>query len=95
MKKLYEPKPVKVEEVDGEGLVGLLGKNVLLFCANYFYAGKLVGVNTDFVMLGKGAGIVYETGPFDSSKFKDFQPIGNTVYVKTSAIESFAETTKF
>ena len=46
MKKL-----VNVVEVDGEGLVSLLGENVILFCMNYFYAGKLAGVNSDTVKL--------------------------------------------
>ena len=54
MKKL-----VKVEEVQGEGLVGLMGERVLLMCAGYFYEGKLVGVNETFVKL-EDAGIVYE-----------------------------------
>ena len=44
MKKL-----VNVVEVEGEGLVSLLGENVILFCMNYFYAGKLAGVNSDTV----------------------------------------------
>ena len=46
MKKL-----VKVEEVQGEGLVGLMGENVTLFCMNYIYTGRLVGVNDTFVKL--------------------------------------------
>lgn len=35
----------EVVEVSGEGLEALMGKKVTLFCANYFYSGKLVGVN--------------------------------------------------
>ena len=46
MKKL-----VNVQEVEGEGLVALLGEKVILFCMTYFYAGTLVGVNTDTVLL--------------------------------------------
>ena len=37
-------KIVNVQEVEGEGLVGLLGETITLFCLNYFYTGKLVGV---------------------------------------------------
>ena len=83
-------KVVTTVEVEGEGLVALMGEQVILFCANYFYAGKLVGVNDDVVMLEDG-GIVYETGPFTEKKWQDFQKIGETLYVRIAAIESFAK----
>lgn len=83
MKKL-----VKVEEVIGEGLIGLIGETVTLFCLNYIYTGKLVGVNDSFVKLEK-AKIVYETGAFSDKEFKDAQPLPNDWYVQTGAIESF------
>ena len=38
-----------VQEVEGEGLVKLLGERVTLFCANYIYTGKLEGVNESCV----------------------------------------------
>ena len=80
---------VTVTEMDGEGLEALLGQNVLLFCLNYIYTGKLVGVNTSFVKL-EGAKIVYETGPFSSKEFKDEQALPvSEWYVQTSAVESF------
>jgi hypothetical protein len=82
-------KIVQVQEIEGEGLEALMGELVILFCGNYFYAGKLVGVNDSFVMLDDG-GIVYETGAFTDAKWKDFQKIG-TVYVMTSHIEAFAK----
>lgn len=85
MKKL-----VKVEEVAGEGLVGLMGENVTLFCLNYIYAGKLVGVNDTFVML-ENAKVVYETGSFSDPNFKDAQNLPHQWYVQTSAIESFGK----
>jgi hypothetical protein len=84
MKKL-----VKVEEVDGEGLVVLMGETVTLFCLNYIYAGTLVGVNDTFVKLDN-AHVVYDTGSFTDKKFKDAQKLTNsTWYVQTSSIESF------
>lgn len=85
MKKLVE-----VQEVEGEGLISLMGEQVILFCMNYFYAGKLVGVNTDYVLLEHG-GIVYETGAFTDKSWKDFQPIADKLYVRTAVIESFAK----
>lgn len=84
MKKL-----ANVVEVENEGLVSLLGEKVILFCLNYFYAGTLVGVNDDCVLLEDG-GIVYETGPFSDESWKDFQKIGN-VYVRINMIEAFTK----
>jgi hypothetical protein len=77
-----------IEDVQGEGLVSLLGEKVTLFCAIYIYTGKLIGVNDAFVKL-ESAEIVYETGPFGEKKFKDSQPLPNEWYVQTAMIESF------
>lgn len=88
MKKL-----VKVEEIEGEGLLALLGKNVLVFCMNYIYTGKLAGVNATCILL-ESPRIVYETGAFSDKKFADAQPLPNSLYVQTAAIESFLETDK-
>ena len=46
-----------VEEVSGEGLEKLLGERVTLFCANYIYTGKLIGVNENCVLLSEAAKI--------------------------------------
>jgi len=85
MKKL-----VKVEEVSGEGLLGLMGENVTLFCLNYIYTGRLVGVNDVFVKLEK-AKIVYETGSFTDPNFKDAQALPHDWYVQLSSIESYGK----
>ena len=80
---------VTVTEVEGEGLEALLGQNVLLFCMNYIYTGKLVGVNSVFVKL-EGAKIVYETGAFSDKNYKNAQNLpANAWYVQTSALESY------
>jgi len=86
-------KIVTVQEVDGEGLVALLDKQVLIFCLNYIYTGKLSGVNTNDILLTDPA-IVYETGAFNSSSFADAQKLPNNLYIRTSAIESYSETNK-
>lgn len=83
MKKL-----VKVEEIEGEGLVGLLGERVTLFCLNYIYTGKLAGVNGDCVLL-EDAAIVYETGALTDKAWKDAQKLPGAWYVQKGAIESF------
>jgi hypothetical protein len=77
-----------VDEVSGEGLEKLLGERVTLFCMNYIYTGKLMGVNASCVLL-HDAGIVYETGELSDKKWKDMQPLPGPWYVQTSAIESF------
>jgi hypothetical protein len=79
----------KIVEVDEKGLESLLGERVLLMCANYFYTGKLVGVNSTFVVLEDPA-IVYETGDFCLKNFKDEQKLHvKQWYVQTRAIESY------
>jgi len=86
-------KIVTVQEVDGEGMIGLLGKNVIVFCLNYIYTGVLSGVNDTCIKLDNAA-IVYETGAFSSNKFTDAQKLPFSVYIKNAAIESFSETDK-
>ena len=81
-------KIVRVQEVDGEGLLGLLGETVTLFCMNYIYTGKLAGVNSTCVLL-EGASIVYETGELTSKAWKDVQKLPGSWYVQLSAVESF------
>lgn len=80
---------VQVTEVEGEGLVGLLGKRVTLFALNYIYTGTLVGVNDSCVRLDDAA-IVYETGAFTDPKWKDAQRLPNAVYVMLACIEAFS-----
>lgn len=80
---------VLVNEVENEGLESLLGQKVLIFCLNYIYTGKLVGVNDKCIKL-EDAYIVYETGAFSDSSYKDAQKLHTKVwYVSTGVIESF------
>ena len=87
MKKLLK-RIVKVQEIEGEGLEGLMGERVTLFCQIYIYTGDLVGVNDDYVLL-ENPSIVYETGSFTDKAWKDEQPLPNQFYVMKNAIESF------
>lgn len=81
-------KIVSVTEVAGEGLEALMGERVTFYCLNYIYTGKLVGVNSDCVLLEEAA-VVYETGPYTDKEWKDAQPLPGAWYIRTSAIESF------
>lgn len=83
MKKL-----VKVEEVEGEGLIGLMGQRITLFCGVYIYTGKLVGVNDTFIKL-EDPSVVYETGAFDNKTWKDAQKLPHDAYIMVHSVESF------
>ena len=80
-----------VEQVDNEGLDSLLGERVLLMCAGYFYEGKLIGVNNDFVKIDD-AHIVYSTGKWSDKNYEDTQKLHtNEWYVMRGLIESFGK----
>ncbi len=84
---------MSVVEQEGEGLEMLIGERVVVFCMNYIYSGKLTGVNKTCILL-EDAGVVFETGAFTDTRFKDFQKIGHNLYIQTSSIESFSKTDK-
>jgi len=78
----------KIVEVSDEGLEGLLGETVTLMCMNYFYTGKLVGVNDTCVKLDDPK-IVYETGEWSTKDWKDAQSLPSSIYVQVASIEAF------
>jgi len=76
---------------EGEGLEGMLGEQVIIICACYIYAGKLVGVNESCIKL-EDTSIVYETGPWSHESYKDAQKLPHKHhYVATGMIESFGK----
>ena len=86
MKKL-----VQVVETGETALESLMGKRVTFFCLNYIYVGKLIGVNGDSILLENPA-IVYETGGFADSTYKDEQSLNiKEFFVAKNCIESFGE----
>lgn len=87
------PQKIEVLEVENEGLISLLGKQVEIRCNVYIYAGTLVGVNTNCVKLDDMA-IVYETGPFSDTEYKDAQRVGHGQYIMMGLIESFGPCSK-
>lgn len=80
--------PIKVIETEGEGLLALLGQRITVFCMNYIYTGKLVGVNDTCIKL-EAAAIVFETGEFKNKVWKDAQELPNDLYIQNNSIESF------
>jgi hypothetical protein len=77
-----------ISEVENEGLLKLIGERITVFCANYIYTGKLIGVNETCILL-EDAAIVYETGSLSDKSWKDAQKLPNNWYVQCSSIESF------
>jgi len=83
----------EVQDAEG-GLMTLLGQRVAFMCVNYIYAGKLVGINQTCVELAD-AGIVYLTGDWSASSWKDYQKLGTMpVFVQLASIEAFFPTNK-
>lgn len=80
---------VKAVEVEGDGLESLLDQYVQVWCLNYIYAGRLVGVNQHDIVLSEAV-VVYETGGLRDKAFQNAQPTsGSELFVRTSAIESY------
>lgn len=75
-------------EDEKEGLMKLLGDRVTIFCMNYIYTGKLIGVNDVCILLEK-AQVVYETGRFNDKDWSDAQDLPHNWYVQIGSIESF------
>ena len=75
-------------QVDGEGFESLFGETITCFCAVYIYTGKLIGVNATCIKLASPK-IVYETGAFNETSWKDAQALPNELYLQTAMIESF------
>lgn len=83
----------EVIEVPNEGLISLLNENVLIMCMNYFYYGKLVGINDTCIKIEK-CHIIYETGAFNEKSFKDKQFLKEEWYIQLNSIESFGKSPK-
>lgn len=77
-------------ETEVDGLDKLLGEYVELYCLNYIYAGRLIGVNENDVCLAE-CQIVYETGKLDDhSGFKFAESFNQEErFVQKSHIESY------
>ena len=85
---MMKTKKVEVEIVENEGLGSLMGEKVLILCANYFYTGVLDGVNDTCILLSDPS-LVYETGPWSDSGYKDAQKLPNDLYIQVTSIEAF------
>lgn len=71
-----------------ESLQKLLGEYVTLYCLSFIYAGKLIGVNEQGVLL-ENASIVYETGAHANKKWSVAEKFPGNWHVRISKIESY------
>lgn len=80
----------KLIEDENEGLLSLIGEDdFTVFTSGYFYHGKLVGVNETCIKI-ENPSIIYETGKFSDTGFKDIQPLCVKYwYISIGSIESF------
>lgn len=84
MKKL-----VSVIETNETAFEQIMGEQVTIFSLNYIYHGKLIGVNNENILL-ENPKIVYETGDFSASGFKDTQSLEcKEFFIQKGTIESF------
>ena len=90
MKVLKEAKIINesIEDIEEEGFLALMGKQITCFCAIYIYTGKLIGVNKTCIKL-ENPKIIYETGPFNTKNWKDAQALPNEIYIQTAMVEAF------
>ena len=79
----------KNSKVSKGSLESLIGKRITVFCCRYIYTGKLKAIYKDAILLTDDNGIVYETGSFNNTEWKDFQKLPNEFFISKQAIESF------
>ena len=77
-----------IVETTGDGLGGLLGERITVWCCNYIYAGVLEGVSDTDIKLND-ASVVHETGPLGEPGFANAEKLPSVWYIRTSSIESY------
>ena len=77
---------IQVKEI--ETLEDLIGETYLFQCARYIYHGKVKSITATYVEL-EDAGVVFETGEYDSSSPNDRQPLPHNAFVMRQSIEAF------
>ena len=68
----------------------LLGEEVMVWCECYIYSGRLIGVNSNDILL-ENAHVVYETGDLNQAGYTDAQPFKHNHYIRISKIESYGK----
>ena len=71
-------------------LESFVGKEIVIYCCRYIYAGTVVAIDDFSIQLTK-AGIVYDTGEHSDSKWAAFSELKYNVYPALQSIESFGK----
>lgn len=77
---------LEIKEISN--LDDLVGETYLFQCARYIYHGKVKSVNTTYIEL-ENAGVVFETGEYDSKEPNDRQKLPHNAFVMRQSIEAF------
>lgn len=92
VEKVVEKVVEMADEVDPNDMPAfdsLLGHNVVLLCMNYFYFGRLTGINSAEVEL-TDPHLIYETGDWSANTWKDAQKLPTEkLCICRASIESF------
>lgn len=92
-KEIWRAEKVSVD-TNAVGIPARVGTNVLVITGTYFYFGRLITANCDFIEIADPH-IVYETGDWSSPKFADAQRIGKQpLLIQVDHIESVHTTEK-
>jgi len=78
-----------IEDSD-TNLESYLGKEIVIYCCRYIYAGTLVSID-NFCLRLKDCGIVYDTGSAEVDGWETFEKFKNDKCVALQSIESFGE----
>ena len=79
----------KIIEKDGvEGFEKLLGEKITVFACRYIYAGKLIEVGEDYILLAECVS-VFQTGAFEKKEWDEYEKFPGEFYVQKAAIESY------
>lgn len=84
----------KIIEIDTrQELEEYLGKQLFVFCGTYFYTGKLIAINDNFLIL-KDPHIVYETGEWGNKSWNDCQKLPTSeLCIRLNSMEAYFVTT--
>jgi hypothetical protein len=71
-------------------LESFVGKEIVIYCCRYIYAGKVVEID-DFSLELTDCGIVYVTGSHNDSEWEAYEKIKKNHHIALQSIESYGE----
>jgi hypothetical protein len=77
----------RLVETNESALDSLAGKIITCFCVNYFYTGRLIAINENWIEL-ENPKKIFETGSYSDSNWRDAESLPHNIFVNISAIEA-------